>query len=108
METAPDFILTSDRYLHYGAYVCAGIAVIILLYHEFRIFIIKDYKQQYDYVNLHEVRYFWYCVIALILAVALYINWLGAQISTTVFGNIETWFYVRTFMTMCFIVVAYF
>lgn len=108
METAPDFVLTSDLYLPYGAYLCAGIAVVILLYHEFRIFAIKDYKQKYDYVNLHEIRYFWYSVIALILAVALYINSMAAKISTDIFGNIETWFYVRTFMTMCFAVVAYF
>lgn len=108
METAPDFVLTSDLYLHYGAYACTAIAVIILLYHEFRIFIIKDYKAKYDYVNLHEVRYFWYCVVALILAAAMYMNHLAAQISTSIFGSMETWFYVRTFMTLCFIAVAYF
>ena len=74
METTPDFVSASDRYMMLGAYLAAGIAVAILLYHEFRIFLIKDYKRKYDYVNLHEINYFWYAVIALILAVALYSN----------------------------------
>jgi hypothetical protein len=108
METTPQFMQTLDNYLRPGAYVFAGFAVIILLYHEFRILQIRDYKAKYDYVNLHEVRYFWYAVMSLIIAVALYMNWIGAEFSTDIFGSLETWFYVRTFMTMCFIVVSYF
>lgn len=108
METTPDFVLASDQYLHYGAYACAAIAVAVFLYHEFRILVIKDFKEKYDYVNLHEIQYFWYSILALILAVALYINSIASKISTSIFGNIETWFYVRTFLTLCFIVVAYF
>ena len=103
-----DFISTIDGYLPTAAYLCAAFAVLILLYHEFRIFQIKDYKEKYDYVNLHEIRYFWYAVMALILGVALYINSLASKVSTHIFANLETWFYVRTFMTMCFAVVAYF
>ena len=108
MENTPSFVQTFDEYLTIGAYLCAGFAVLILLYHEFKIFQIKDYKEKYDYVNLHEIRYFWYSVVALILAVALYLNSLAASISTSIFANLETWFYVRTFMTMCFAVIAYF
>jgi hypothetical protein len=105
METVPDFIATVDSYLAVGAYLCVAFAVLILLYHEYRIFRIKDYKDKYDYVNLHEIRYFWFAVVALIAAVALYGNSLA---STMVFANVETWFYVRTFITLSFVVVAYF
>jgi hypothetical protein len=105
METIPDFIATADSYLAVGAYLCAAFAVLILLYHEYRIFRIKDYKEKYDYVNLHEIRYFWFAVIAVIAAVALYGNSLA---STMVFASMETWFYVRTFITLSFAVVAYF
>ncbi len=107
METSSPFVQVFDSYLKYGAYACAGIAVLILLYHEFRIFQIKDYKAKYDYVNLHEIRYFWYAVMAIILAVALYLNALAATISSSVFRSAETWFWVRTFFTMAFIVVTY-
>jgi hypothetical protein len=105
MEHTPDFILTLDRYMIFASYLFAGIAVLILLYHEFRIFQIKDYKQKYDYVNLHEVSYFWYAVIALIIAVALYLNGIGSKM---VFTSVTTWFYVRIFITVSFIVVTYF
>jgi hypothetical protein len=108
MENTPHFVQAFDDYLVQGAYICAGFTVLILLYHEFRIFQIKDYKQKYDYVNLHEVRYFWYAVMSLVLAVALYVNHFAATFSTAIFGSMETWFYVRTFMTISFIVVAYF
>jgi DNA-directed RNA polymerase subunit RPC12/RpoP len=105
MEQTPDFILIWDRYMAVGAYICTFVAVLILLYHEFRIFQIKDYKEKYDYVNLHEIAYFWYAVIALILAVALYVN---SIVATMIFADVITWFYVRIFMTVSFIVVAYF
>jgi hypothetical protein len=105
MEQTPDFIFIWDRYMVLGAYISAGCALLILLYHEFRIFQIKDYKQKYDYVNLHEIRYFWYAVIALIIAVALYLNGIASKM---VFSSALVWFYVRIFMTVSFIAVAYF
>jgi hypothetical protein len=105
MQTTPDFILIWDRYMILGAYLFAALAVLILLYHEFRIFQIKDYKQKYDYVNLHEISYFWYAVLALIIAVAMYANGI---VSKMIFSSVVTWFYVRIFITMSFIVVMYF
>ena len=105
METNTDFIAGWDRYMIMGAYACAGIAVLILLYHEFRIFLIKDYKAKYDYVNLHEIRYFWYAVIALITAVALYVNAIARNLH---FASPQIWFYVRAFITASFAVISYF
>jgi hypothetical protein len=55
-----EFVLTWDRYMDYGAVTSIVGAVLIFLYHEFRVLQIKDYKEKYDYVNLYEVRYFWY------------------------------------------------
>lgn len=108
MENVPHFVEALDAYLTPGAYACAAIAGLILLYHEFKIFQIKDLKEKYDYVNLHEIKYFWYAVMAVILAVALYVNSIAAGISMDIFGSKLTWFYVRTFMTLCFLVVTYF
>lgn len=108
MENIPHFVQALDAYLVPGAYICVGFTVLILLYHEFRIFLIRDYKEKYDYVNLHEIKYFWYAVVGIIMAVALYGNHLAGTVSTSIFGSMETWFYVRTFMTVSFFVVAYF
>jgi hypothetical protein len=103
--TTPDFILAWDRYLAMAAYVCVAFSVIILLYHEFRVFQIKDNKEKYDYVNLHEITYFWYAVMGVILGVAFYVNALTSFMN---FATPTTWFYVRMFMMASFIVVAYF
>jgi hypothetical protein len=107
MEQIPDYVVAWDSYLPYAAALSAAFAVIILLYHEFRIFQIKDYKEKYDYVNLHEVRYFWYAMIGFIGAFAFYANAVASK-THGIFANVETWFYVRTFITVSFIVVAYF
>ncbi len=106
-EATPHFVHALDEYLTYGAYACAGIAVLIFLYHEFRILIIRDYKAKYDYVNSNEIRFFWYSVVALILAATLYLNHLAAAVSMSVFNSPETWFYVRTFMTLCLMAILF-
>jgi hypothetical protein len=105
METT--FFQQWDQYMLQGAYASAGIAVLILLYHEFRIFQIKDLKEKYDYVNLHEIRYFWFAVMALITAAALYGNYFSSRFHS-IFANLTTWFYVRIFITVSFAVIAYF
>ncbi len=105
MESNPDFIMSWDRYMSLSAYISIGIAVLILLYHESRILLIKDYKEKYDYVNLNEVRYFWYSVIAMIIGAAFYANSIGTDM---IFSDVTIWFYVRIFMTASFAVIAYF
>lgn len=105
MENSQDFIASWDRYLTLGAFGCAGIAALILLYHEFRLFLIKDYKAKYDYVNLNEIKYFWYAVIFLIASAALWTNSVASKL--IVFASPITWFYVRVFMTAGFMVIAY-
>lgn len=105
MENHSEFVASWDHYMTLGTYVCVAIAILILLYHEYRVFLIKDYKEKYDYVNLHEIRFFWYGVIALIIAAAFYANSIGTKM---IFSDVTIWFYVRIFMTASFAVVAYF
>jgi hypothetical protein len=90
--------------MYIGAAACVVLGVLILLYHEFKVLQLRDYKEKYDYVNLHEIRYFWYAVIAFIGAAALYAN----TIATDKIVNEGTrWFYVRVFITLSFAVIAY-
>jgi hypothetical protein len=104
MKISASFLASWDNYMFMGGYALVGIAVLILLYHEFRLFQIKDYKEKYDYVNLHEINYFWYGVIAIILAAALFSNTIATH--TIEFRGI-LWFYVRLFITVCFAIIAY-
>ena len=43
-------------------------AIGILAYHELKVFQAKDLKERYDYVTTHEIRFFWYSVVALIIS----------------------------------------
>jgi hypothetical protein len=104
MKLSASFLASWDNYMFMGGYLFIGIAVLILLYHEFRLFQIKDYKEKYDYVNLHEINYFWYGVIAVILAAAFFCNTIASH--TIEFRGI-LWFYVRLFITVSFAIIAY-
>jgi hypothetical protein len=107
METNHAFLISWDFYMLRGCFALVGIGVIILLYHEFKVFQIKDYKEKYDYVNTHEIRYFWYAVMAFILAVTLYANSIATeQITSTARGML--FFYVRIFITGSLALIAYF
>lgn len=107
METNHAFLISWDFYMLRGCFALVGVGLLILVYHEFRVFQIKDYKEKYDYVNLHEIRYFWYAVMAFILAVAMYANSVATeQITSGIRGML--WFYVRLFLTVSFTIIAYF
>jgi len=102
-----DFSLTSwDSYMITGTLVSMVFAVFIFLYHEFRIFQIKDFKEKYDYVNLNEIRFFWYTIMALIAAAFFYTNTIASGKIQEMDGT--RWFFVRLFITVSFAVVAYF
>ena len=68
MENNNSFFESWDNYMILGGLTFIIIAAVVLLYHEFRIMMVKDYKEKYDYVNAHEIQFFWYGFIAIILA----------------------------------------
>jgi ribosomal protein L32 len=105
MEITSAFLESWNRYMYFGTAACVGIALLLLVFHEVRIFQLKDYKAKYDYVNLHEVRYFWYSVIAFVLAAAFFGNTLG---SDAIQGEGNRGFYVRLFIAASFVIIAYF
>lgn len=101
------FSLTSwDSYMVTGTFLSVALALFIFIYHEFRIFQIKDFKEKYDYVNLNEIRFFWYTVMALIVAAFFYANTVASSKIQEMDGT--RWFFVRLFITISFAVVAYF
>lgn len=104
MEDHSEFIAAWDRWTSLGANIFFGTAVLIFLYHQVRVLLIRDYKERYDYVNANEVNFFWYSVIALIAGLAFFANSVG---TTMIFSDVAIWFYVRIFVTACFAVIAY-
>ncbi len=105
MEIELGFVNEWDHYMKLGAAACIIIGILILLYHEYRVMLIKDYKEKYDYVNLNEVRFFWYAVLAVVIAAAFYANSLATE---KILTHGILWFYVRLFITASFVVIGYF
>jgi Zn ribbon nucleic-acid-binding protein len=104
METMSTFLGLWDQYMFIGSVVCIITGILILLYHEYRVLKIKDLKEKYDYVNQHEIQYFWYAVIAFIAAAAVYANTI---MTSKILNDGMRWFYVRLFITACFGIIAY-
>ena len=104
METTSTFLGLWEQYMLIGAVAGVATGVLILAYYELKVMQISDLKEKYDFVNQHEIQYFWYAVIAFIAAAAIYAN-------TMFTGKIERegmrWFYVRLFITAGFGVIAY-
>ncbi len=105
MEVPYEFLNAWNQYMLQGAVVLIALGFLILLYHEIRILLIRDYKEKYDYVNLYEIKFFWYAVICFIAAGFLFFNTLATEM---IHEKGMTWFYVRLFITVSFTVIAYY
>jgi hypothetical protein len=104
LEQSSGILAHWDRYMVMSGSTFIVLGILIFLYHEFKILQIKDYKGKYDYVNLHEVRYFWYTVLAFVVAAFFFSN----TILTHKVLQDTLWFYVRIFITISFGIIAYF
>jgi hypothetical protein len=104
MEQTSTLFTHWDQYMTIAGSVSILIGILIFLYHEFKVLQVKDYKLKYDYVNLHEIRYFWYVVMAFIVAAFFFAN----TIFTEKVLHAMLWFYVRIFITVSFGIISYF
>jgi hypothetical protein len=94
-----------DQYMAYGVMASITLGILIFLFYELRVLQIKDYKEKYDYVNRHEIRYFWYAVMAFVVAGAFALNTVA---SSTIEESGIRWFFVRVFISLSFVVIGYF
>lgn len=105
MDFPSEFIDSWRQYMYLGTMAFVGIGFLILIYHEIRLMTISDFKKRYDYVNLHEIKYFWYAMLAFIAAAFFFTNTLATGM---IRESGMTWFYVRLFITSSFAVIGYF
>jgi hypothetical protein len=97
-------LFSANSLLGIGAMISLIAMIAILVYHEVRVFMVRDPKDRYDYVNTHEIRYFWYAVIVFIIAAGLYLNKVvGSQIPVSESAQPV----VRFFFLAAFVVIAY-
>ena len=103
-NVAPSFIETWNSYFILGSYVCFGIALLIVFFHEVKIMMTASDKDRYDYVNEHEIKYFWYAIVAFIAGVSLYFS---AVITPRMPVSDSIKVYVSLFFLAGFVVIAY-
>ena len=68
----------------YNAMIVCGIisftvGLIIYLVHNFRVALIKDFKEKYDFINANEVRWYKWTFIAVAVGVGFLINLYGSN-----------------------------
>ncbi|MEO9965971.1 MAG: hypothetical protein ABJF11_09295 [Reichenbachiella sp.] len=90
---------TWNLYGNMVAYAIAGIGLLILIGHLFKLMITKDYKAKYDYINMYEINLLWYSALLIIIALAVYAN-------TLVSESGMMWFFVRLFVSTMFAIIA--
>ena len=98
MENSVSLFATIDHYLFIGSYCFFGLTVLILLFHEFKVMSISDQKEKYDYVNLHEIKYFRLGVITLLIGVGFF---LVAEVTPTLPVSDSN----KTFISIFFLIV---
>lgn len=103
-NTSASFIETWDAYLILGSYVCFAIALLIIVFHELKIMMTSNAKDRYDYVNEHEIKFFWYSIVAFIAGVSLYFS---AVITPLVPIDDSLKVYVSIFFLGGFVVITY-
>ncbi|HEY5690625.1 MAG TPA: hypothetical protein VIS49_04130 [Cyclobacteriaceae bacterium] len=103
MEKA-EFLAAWDGYMVLGSEILLGIGILVFLFYEFKIAQIKDPKEKYDYVSTHEIRYFWFALLAVIFAGCLFLN---SVASATVASRYQWLIYVRLVVTGILGIVAY-
>lgn len=73
MENSVSLFTTLDNFMFIGSYVFFGFTFLIILFHEFKVLSVSDLKERYDYINLHEIKYFRLGLITFLIALGFYL-----------------------------------
>ncbi len=98
------YLATWDRYMVLGSEILLGIGLVIFLFYELKVAQIKDPKEKYDYVSTHEIRYFWFAFLAVIIAGCIYLN---SVATAQVTFRYQWLIYVRLAVTVIIGIVAF-
>lgn len=78
-----------------GAILSAALGILIYLIHKLRLALIKDFKEKYDYINTHEVKWYKWTFYSFGASVGFLINMYGE--GERVLNTVGVWFFVRAF-----------
>ncbi|MEQ9423752.1 MAG: hypothetical protein RJQ09_04990 [Cyclobacteriaceae bacterium] len=84
-KISPDLLNSWNTYGELAAYAIAGVGLLILLTHLFKLMTLSDFKSKYDYINMHEINLLWYSALLLIIGGAIYTNTLRNESTVVIF-----------------------
>jgi len=103
--TLTDTFQNWDNYMVIIGSMLVVAGILIFVYYEFRVLQQKEYKDKYDYVNTHEIKYFWYSIFLFILAAFFFSN---TVFTHRVMEKGMIYFAVRLFVTVSLAFITYF
>ncbi len=91
-KISPELLAAWNQYVSYFAIAIGAVGVLIILGHYIKLLITRDYKERYDYINMHEINLLWYGFLLVLIGLTLFSN---------TFGNNLTWlwFFVWLFVS---------
>jgi len=92
------------NYVILVSYVFFAVALLIVLVHEIRIMMTANEKDRYDYVNHHEIKYFWYAIIAFIAGFSLFLT---TVVMPLIEVDREIKLFVGLFLMAVFVIISY-
>ncbi|MDA0195211.1 MAG: hypothetical protein O2887_11530 [Bacteroidetes bacterium] len=84
-KISAELLSTWNQYGVWAAYAIAGIGVLILLAHLFKLMTAKDFKSKYDYINMHEINFLWYSALLIIIGGTIYTNTIRDESTVIIF-----------------------
>ncbi len=89
------FLEAWNQVMLVGVWIFSMIALIFLFYHLLKLLTLADPKKKYDYINLNEIRTYWFAALFLDVAIICYLNTLAHNTVKLIY----VWFGVRLFVT---------
>ena len=84
-KISPELLSNWNQYGAWAAYAIAGIGVLILLAHLFKLMSAKDFKTKYNYINMHEINLLWYSALSIITGGTIYTNTIRGESTVIIF-----------------------
>jgi hypothetical protein len=98
MQPIPEspFLIAWHNAMIIGAILFFAVGIVIYLIHVFRVSMISNYHEKYDYINNNEIKWLKMVFYSFGLSVAMIINMYGAGKVT----ELGVWFFVRLFFSL--------
>jgi hypothetical protein len=89
---SPELLAAWNQYVAYLSYAVVAVGFLILIGHYLKLLTTSDFKERYDYINIHEINLMWYGFLLIIIGAALYVNTLDDKTTWL-------WFFVWLFVS---------